>query len=101
PLLEHIAATLELRSAERGMQIKLDLPADLPEAQGERDELAQLFQNLIDNALKYGRPQTEIAVTAGIGAGSAPIWVAVADRGDGIPSEYLPRLTERFYRVDT
>jgi two-component system phosphate regulon sensor histidine kinase PhoR len=83
------------------MRIKLDVPTDLPEAQGERDELAQLFQNLIDNALKYGRPQTEIAVTAGIGNGGTSVWVAVADRGDGIPSEHLPRLTERFYRVDT
>jgi two-component system phosphate regulon sensor histidine kinase PhoR len=63
--------------------------------------LAQLFQNLLDNALKYGRPRTEIAVTAGIGVGSASLWVAVADQGDGIPSEHLPRLTERFYRLDT
>jgi two-component system phosphate regulon sensor histidine kinase PhoR len=101
PLLQHVAATLELRAAERGMRIKLDLPADLPEAQGERDQLAQLFQNLLDNALKYGRPRTEIAVTAGIGVGSASLWVAVADQGDGIPSEHLPRLTERFYRLDT
>ena len=101
PLLNHVAAVLELRAAEQGMQIKLDLPPDLPEAQGERDELAQLFQNLIDNALKYGRSQTEIAVTAGIGDGGTSVWVAVADRGDGIPSEHLPRLTERFYRVDT
>jgi two-component system phosphate regulon sensor histidine kinase PhoR len=103
PLLEHVAAALELRGAERGMRIKLDLPADLPEAEGERDQLAQLFQNLIDNALKYGRPQTEIVVSAGAGTGAtAPlIWVAVADQADGIPSEHLPRLTERFYRVDT
>jgi two-component system phosphate regulon sensor histidine kinase PhoR len=101
PLLEHVAATLELRATERRMRIKLDVPTDLPETQGERDELAQLFQNLIDNALKYGRPQTEIAVTAGIGNGGTSVWVAVADRGDGIPSEHLPRLTERFYRVDT
>jgi two-component system phosphate regulon sensor histidine kinase PhoR len=101
PLLQHVAATLELRAAERGMRIKLDLPADLPQGQGERDQLAQLFQNLLDNALKYGRPRTEIAVTAGIGVGSASLWVAVADQGDGIPSEHLPRLTERFYRLDT
>ena len=82
------------------MRIELDLPADLPEVQGERDELAQLFQNLLYNALKYGRPGTEIAVTAGAGASGAPIRVAVADQGEGIPSEHLPRLTERFYRVD-
>jgi two-component system, OmpR family, phosphate regulon sensor histidine kinase PhoR len=103
PLIEHVAAALELRAAERGIRIGLDLPADLPEAQGERDELAQLFQNLLDNAIKYGRPQSEIALTAGRAADTAGslLWVAVADRGEGIPSEHLPRLTERFYRVDT
>ena len=102
-LIQHVAAALELRMAERGIRIRLDLPADLPEAQGERDELAQLFQNLLDNAIKYGRPQSEIAVTAGHSAGTAgpPLWVAVADQGEGIASEHLPRLTERFYRVDT
>jgi two-component system phosphate regulon sensor histidine kinase PhoR len=103
PLIEHVAAALELRAAERGMRIRLDLAADLPEVQGERDELAQLFQNLLDNAIKYGRPQTEIAVTGGLSAEVAPAqaWVAVADRGEGIPHDHLPRLTERFYRVDT
>jgi two-component system phosphate regulon sensor histidine kinase PhoR len=103
PLIEHVAAALELRAAERGIRIGLDLPADLPEAQGERDELAQLFQNLLDNAIKYGRPQSEIALTAGRGADTAGslLWVAVSDCGEGIPSEHLPRLTERFYRVDT
>jgi two-component system, OmpR family, phosphate regulon sensor histidine kinase PhoR len=102
PLLEHVAAALELRAAERGMRIALALPADLPDIQGDPDELAQVFQNLLDNAVKYGRPQTEIAVTAevGTGAAAAQLRIVVADQGDGIPGEHLPRLTERFYRVD-
>src|SRR6185369_15432788 len=79
------------------------LPADLPEVQGDRDELAQIFQNLLDNAVKYGRPQSEVKVTGGIcSEGSVElVRVAVTDRGEGIPSDQLPRLTERFYRVDT
>jgi two-component system phosphate regulon sensor histidine kinase PhoR len=103
PLLAHVAAALELRAGERGMRIRLDVPADLPAVQGDRDQLAQLFQNLLDNAIKYGRPHSEIAVTAGTDSArsASDIWVAVADRGDGIPPEHLPRLTERFYRVDT
>ena len=71
---------------------------------GEPDELAQVFQNLIDNAIKYGKPQTEITVTARLDrrpAANSLVRIAVADRGEGIPSEHLPRLTERFYRVDT
>jgi two-component system phosphate regulon sensor histidine kinase PhoR len=102
-LLQHLAETLELRAGERGMRIALSLPPDLPDVQGDRDELAQLFQNLLDNAIKYGRADTEISVGAGTarrGIGSF-VSVGVRDHGDGIAREHLPRLTERFYRVDT
>jgi two-component system, OmpR family, phosphate regulon sensor histidine kinase PhoR len=103
PLIQHVAAALELRAGERGIRIGVDLSAELPEVQGERDELTQLFQNLLDNAIKYGRPQSEIAITGEVGmAGPGSlVRVAVADQGDGIPHEHLPRLTERFYRVDS
>jgi two-component system phosphate regulon sensor histidine kinase PhoR len=110
PLLQHLAEALELRAGERDMSIVLTLPADLPDVQGDRDELAQVFQNLLDNAIKYGRLGTEISVSAttaarrpaSAGRGSAAfVAVAIKDRGDGIPREHLPRLTERFYRVDT
>jgi two-component system phosphate regulon sensor histidine kinase PhoR len=101
-VLENIANALELRTAERGMRIELALPEDLPEIQGDRDELAQVFQNLLDNAVKYARRDSTVTVAAGAGTGAAAamVWVAVADHGDGIPSEHLTRLTERFYRVD-
>jgi two-component system phosphate regulon sensor histidine kinase PhoR len=102
PVLEHIADVLELRAAERGMRIELALPEDLPEIQGDRDELAQVFQNLLDNAIKYARRDSTVTVTAGAGNGAAAamVWVAVTDHSEGIPSEHLTRLTERFYRVD-
>jgi len=103
PLVDEVARGLELRAAERGIRIARTLPDDLPEVQGDRDELAQIFQNLIDNAVKYARPHSEVTVTGGLGSGAAAtlVRVAVADQGDGIPGEHLPRLTERFYRVDT
>jgi two-component system phosphate regulon sensor histidine kinase PhoR len=102
PVIENVAAALELRAAQRGMHIDLNLPDDLPEVQGDHDELAQVFQNLLDNAVKYARRDTTVAVTVGTGNGPAGpmLWVAVADHGEGIPSEHLTRLTERFYRVD-
>jgi len=77
---------------------------------GDRDELAQVFQNLVDNGIKYGRAGSEITVAAATGvrpsygsdAGDSPfVSVAVRDCGEGIAREHLPRLTERFYRVDT
>jgi two-component system, OmpR family, phosphate regulon sensor histidine kinase PhoR len=110
PVLDHLAQALELRAGERAMQIRLDLPADLPDVQGDRDELAQLFQNLLDNAIKYGRAGSEISVAArtamrastnGERVPSPFVAVAVRDQGEGIARDHLPRLTERFYRVDT
>jgi two-component system, OmpR family, phosphate regulon sensor histidine kinase PhoR len=108
PLLHHLADALELRAGERSMRIVLDVAPELPEVVGDRDELAQLFQNLLDNAIKYGRAGTDISVAAAtgtrpayeVGRGSF-VSIAVRDEGDGIAREHLPRLTERFYRVDT
>src|SRR6185437_13153470 len=94
-----VAETLELRARSRGMTIALDLPEDLPAALGEPDELAQVFQNLIDNAVKYGREGTAIEVAARAverRPGARLLAVAVRDRGEGIRREHLPRLTERF-----
>ncbi len=103
PLLDEVARGLELRAAERDIRIVPALPDDLPEVQGDRDELAQIFQNLLDNAVKYGRPHSEAIVEGGVGTGgdAGLVRVAVADQGEGIASEHVPRLTERFYRVDT
>jgi two-component system, OmpR family, phosphate regulon sensor histidine kinase PhoR len=110
PLLHRVVEAMELRAAARRMPILLDLSAGLPDVLGDHDELAQVFQNLVENAIKYGRAGTEITIGAEIprqlarsGAiGSIPlVSVTVRDHGDGIAREHLPRLTERFYRIDT
>jgi two-component system, OmpR family, phosphate regulon sensor histidine kinase PhoR len=73
---------------------------------GERDELIQLFQNLIHNAIKYGRPGGHVWITlasaqAQGGRGTVSMVSAtIKDDGEGIASDAIPRLTERFYRVD-
>jgi two-component system phosphate regulon sensor histidine kinase PhoR len=106
-VVREVAASLELQAARRRMRINLDDDFDLPEVLGDPDELAQLVQNLIDNAIKYGRPGTPVSVRVARAA-RAPVGfppggallLEVRDEGDGIGREHLPRLTERFYRVD-
>ena len=87
--------------------IKIEIEDRPPlRAIGEHDELTQVFQNLIHNAIKYGRSGGHVRVHFGTSAPAgadrdrSQIFVAVADEGEGIPREAIPRLTERFYRVD-
>jgi two-component system, OmpR family, phosphate regulon sensor histidine kinase PhoR len=101
-LARHVADTLAPLAREMGVEIKLD--ADKPViVTGERDELLRVAENLIENAIKYGagpdspgEHRVEIAVNRAGGDGA----LVVRDFGRGIAPEHLPRLTERFYRVD-
>lgn len=110
PVIETVARALEQRAASRDIRLILDLPAELPPVTGDAEELSQLFQNLIDNAIKYGAAHSTVEVSAGpstkplpgprAGQRAPAVAVAVRDHGDGISREHLSRLTERFYRVD-
>src|SRR5258708_18710517 len=103
-VLMAVADSLEQRAEKRRMRIDVAVPESLPEVLGDPDELAQVFQNLIDNAIKYGRSGTAVEVSAGASlkrlAGAPAAQVAIRDHGEGILTEHIPRLTERFYRVD-
>jgi two-component system phosphate regulon sensor histidine kinase PhoR len=107
--IAHAAAqALEIRAKARDMRIALKADENLPAVPGDADQLAQLVQNLLDNAIKYGASGTEIVLglkltnaPAAMGAASKAVALSVTDHGDGIPPEHIPRLTERFYRVDS
>ncbi len=101
-LLLRLAASFEMRFAERGMRLDLALSETLPEIAGDHDQIVQIGQNLLDNALKYGREGGVVRLVAHDAAPAARPGVAiiVEDDGPGIPRAHLPRLTERFYRVD-
>ncbi|HEY5046629.1 MAG TPA: ATP-binding protein [Rhizomicrobium sp.] len=105
-------ATTALRGLAQLDDITISIaePHELPPVAGERDELIQLFQNLIQNAIKYGRVGGHVWIDfaqaseatglhGGRGAGTM-VSISVRDDGEGIPREAVPRLTERFYRVD-
>jgi two-component system phosphate regulon sensor histidine kinase PhoR len=90
---------LRPRIEEKSFDVANEIPAELPTARADRKALEQVFTNLFDNALKYCGPGTQVRVRARL-AGSV-VRVEVADNGPGIEPRHLPRLFERFYRVDS
>jgi two-component system, OmpR family, phosphate regulon sensor histidine kinase PhoR len=104
PILTQIANIHMVRAEERGMNITINQVDKNLSVLGDSDELTQVFQNLVSNAISYGYPETEISITVSekpiLASGAPGICVTVSNQGDGIPTEDLPRLTERFYRVD-
>ena len=111
-LLANVHNTLAWQAEKRGVTVAIDAEDGLPPVIGDGDELTQVFLNLVDNAIKYGDAEGTVSVearqvaeaeaqAAGWMAGKdGAVAVSVVDRGAGIPREHLPRLTERFYRVD-
>ncbi len=109
PLLCRLASTLHFDAERRAMTIDLDVPGTMPPVRGDEDEIEQALYNLIANAIGYGRQGTEVRLAAGIAerppdylrvARGRLAWISVSDQGDGIEAHHLPRLTERFYRID-
>ncbi len=97
-LVQEVCDTLSTTHGDRGADIRLDLSPALPHVTGDPVQLSQLIHNLIGNAMKYGRAGTPVEVSVQPQAHNVSL--RVVDHGDGIPPEHLPRLTERFYRVD-
>ena len=103
PIIRQVMDGLEPLARERQVTIDLELPQTQAVIAGDREELLRLFENLIENALKYGASggKVMLSLTSAIsGEGMPEVRVMVRDFGPGIAPEHLPRLTERFYRVD-
>jgi two-component system phosphate regulon sensor histidine kinase PhoR len=103
PLVCQVIDGLQTLARDREVSVTLEGPDSPRIVLGDRDELLRVFENLIENGLKYGASGKRVEVTiteAGLADGSREIRVSVRDYGPGIAPEHLPRLTERFYRVD-
>ncbi len=104
PVVREVINSLQPRAQERGVEISLVPAADPLTVHGDRDELIRVFENLIENAVKYGasgkRVDIRLVSASDQTANGGEAKVLVRDYGPGIAPEHLPRLTERFYRVD-
>ncbi|HEY6859568.1 MAG TPA: ATP-binding protein [Pseudolabrys sp.] len=103
PIVRQVVDGLQTLARDRGVEIKVVALPDTLMVLGDRDELIRALENLVENALKYGAvgKRVDITVTRGqTRAGTPEARVTVRDYGPGIAPEHLPRLTERFYRVD-
>lgn len=105
-LLRSEVATLTPAANAAGVRLDLSAPGDKVMVPGDADQLVQVFRNLIENGVKYGGGGGVVAVLLERMAHEpvlrGPGWaVTVADQGEGVEQQHLPRLTERFYRVDT
>lgn len=99
-LVAHIIDTLMPMAEENSVPLAVDLAPSVI-VPGDRDELARVIENLIENALKYGRSESDDRpVEIALMRRGARAVLTVRDHGPGVPLEHIPRLTERFYRVD-
>jgi two-component system phosphate regulon sensor histidine kinase PhoR len=103
-IARHMIDALSPLAAERGIEIRVSAPEGPLHVLGDRDELLRVVENLVENAVKYGGSprgiDVEIAAREGGPGAAGLVELTVRDYGPGISPEHLPRLTERFYRVD-
>jgi two-component system phosphate regulon sensor histidine kinase PhoR len=103
PVVRQVVDGLQTLATDRNVEITISPPAAPTIVPGDRDELTRVFENLVENALKYGASGKRVDVgfsSVNASDGTPEVLIAVRDYGPGIAAEHLPRLTERFYRVD-
>ena len=97
-LIESCLETAQHRAAEKDIHVSVSLPSNLPDIAGDRRRLAEILQNLFDNAIQYTLPGGRIILSAEVR--DAEVIFTVSDTGIGIPKVDQSRIFERFYRVD-
>jgi two-component system phosphate regulon sensor histidine kinase PhoR len=97
---EEVTDSLEIKAENKGIELRPRVPDDLPRVYGDRERIRQVLVNLTDNAIKYNREGGHVEIVARRLQQSDEVKISVVDDGIGIDPDHIPRLTERFYRVD-
>ena len=110
-VVRHAVEQHKRAAGDKNQRMVLNIHDNLPPVKGEANELGQVVHNLVSNAIKYGFADSDVTVTAKITTElpqdlnmrnlSRVVALSVRDQGEGIPKQHLPRLMERFYRVDS
>lgn len=96
-LLYEVRDVMMTKAQETNIQIRVDVPHDMPLLEADRDKVKQVLLNLLSNAIKYNRPNGSVIITGNFN--ESEISMAVQDTGLGIPEDSLPHLFTKFYRV--
>ena len=104
-VLASVVSSLRPAADEAGMEIRVVAPESPASVRGDPDQLSQVISNLLENAIKYGRAGTKTEINLSTASHDpavrgAAVVLSVADDGEGFDPLHIPRLTERFYRVD-
>ncbi len=97
PLLREVVELIQGGALEKKVKVETEIPDELPPVEANREDLMRVFTNLLDNAIKYNRPEGKVTVRATAGNGFARI--DVQDTGIGIPKDELKEIFDEFYRV--
>jgi len=110
-IVERVKRNSEWQASQRNIVVISEIDSNIPDVNGDEGELQQVLQNFVENSIKYGSADSEIKIKVRISERfprdknllgyKRVIAISVIDKGEGIPKEHLPRLTERFYRIDT
>jgi len=111
-IMEEVCRNMKMNAEEKQMNIEFNVSNKLPKVPGDKGQISQVFENLVSNAIKYGYKSTSIKVDVNVVKNNFPeetslreydniMAVSVTNMGDGIEAKHIPRLTERFYRIDS
>ncbi|MBE9570653.1 MAG: PAS domain-containing sensor histidine kinase, partial [Proteobacteria bacterium] len=98
-VVENVLPVVESKATEKRLAINKDIPEGLPSIRADRDRLSQILLNVLDNAVKFTPESGKVSITASDDKEGYVI-VRISDTGIGVPEDEIPRLGERFYRVD-